>query len=112
MCQIKQKTRLAKTTFDLPTLILPNLISTKNSRVGLKNANFKDVHYTVEQELRAEYFAMIDDLLVVQSKLRPGTYRITIKAQAIPNTLNGPAQTNALSVESYSLKMGKLFNYK
>lgn len=69
----------------------------------MKNANFKDVHYTVEQELRSEYFAMIDDLLVVQSKLRPGTYRITIKAQAIPNSMN-PSQKQ-MSVESHSLKM-------
>jgi hypothetical protein len=45
---------------------------------------------------------MIDDLLVVQSKLKPGTYRISIKAQAI--TLPGQ-NTSTASVESHSLRM-------
>jgi hypothetical protein len=59
----------------------------------------------VEQDPRAELFAMIDDLLVVQSKLRPGSYRITIKAQAIPMGAD-QLQQKTISVESHSLRMG------
>lgn len=72
----------------------------------MKNADLKDAHYTVEQDPRAELFAMIDDLLVVQSKLRPGSYRITIKAQAIPMGSDS-LQQKTMSVESHSLRMGE-----
>ena len=52
-------------------------------RAALKNTNVREVKYTIEQDSRVEYFAMIDDLLVVQSKLRPGAFRLTIRASAV-----------------------------
>ncbi|KAI6220826.1 Cadherin domain containing protein [Aphelenchoides fujianensis] len=68
-------------------------------KVGLKNTNVADVKFSVEQDLRNELFAVIDDLLVVQAKLKPGAYRITIRATA---TTPAKGQT---SVESHSLRM-------
>ncbi|KAI6180943.1 DE-cadherin [Aphelenchoides besseyi] len=68
-------------------------------KIGLKNTNYADVKYSVEQDLKNEYFAVIDDLLVVQAKLKPGIYRITIRA-----TATNPTKEQT-SVESHSLRM-------